>query len=55
MVAIMGWSCRERSFAKPRQPECSSLALNRFAIALWCGQHPTSDGLSTLNFVAPAA
>jgi hypothetical protein len=50
---IMGYSALERLFAGARHLNWS-ISLVRFAISLCVGQHPTSDGLTTLNFLAPA-
>jgi hypothetical protein len=54
MESIMGYSSLERLLAVLKQPE-PSMAFNSLAIFLCNGQHPTSDGLTTLNLVAPAA
>lgn len=54
MESIMGYSSLERLLAVLKQPE-PSMAFDSLAIFLCNGQHPTSDGLTTLNLVAPAA
>jgi hypothetical protein len=52
--AIMRRNRLERLFAGARHLNSSNF-LVWFAISLCDGQHPTSDGLTTLNFLAPAS
>lgn len=55
MESIRVYSCLERLLAVARQLVEPSVSFVSLAIFLCNGQHPTSDGLTTLNLVAPAA